>query len=277
MEKRLERMTEKKMKRVISDEIDNIPVRRESARKYIGASGIGSECDAEIAFGLRGFPNNSISPSLNRIFQEGHRKEPQIIKTIRDAGFHVNDKNNFGRQHRFSIFNDHIVGNADGLIEINGKPYILEIKTMNDNSFKSFVRLGLEYSHKKYYAQVQMLMNLSGMDNAILVAQNKNNQEFHDEIIERDEHFIIHMMMRIDRILRNDVTKRSVDESDYICRSCFKADVCWQGVLPETECATCMHSEANDEVKWYCNKHDKEAIDVCEDYEVYQPKSRVLG
>ena len=55
----------------------------EKPREYIGASIIGNDCEALIAFSLRGFPNDPIPYRLQRIFRDGHRIENDVIFDIK--------------------------------------------------------------------------------------------------------------------------------------------------------------------------------------------------
>ena len=72
---------------------------------------------------------------------------------------------------------------------------LLEIKSMNDASFKKFKKHGAKVSHQRYYAQVQLMMYLRPGDipvrRAMLIAYNKNNSEYWDECIEADHDYIM--------------------------------------------------------------------------------------
>ena len=54
--------------------------KRGEARSYIGASMAGTECIAQLALSLRGFPDDEPDPKLKRIFRDGHRIEDEVIK-----------------------------------------------------------------------------------------------------------------------------------------------------------------------------------------------------
>ena len=266
----------------LTRDIDAIAPREDTPREYIGASNVGSECEAEIAFSHRGFPNNELPPRTEIIFELGHMLENLILKHLKKANRNVWEKDgNTGKQYRGTAFNNHIIGNADGIIEVDSEAMLLEIKSMNDASFKKFKKHGAKISHQRYYAQIQLMLYLRPGDipmrRAILVAYNKNNSEYWDECIEADHDYIMYLRAKIQRILDNEATKKSIDETDWYCKSwCMKSDTCWHGVAPEKKCSTCKHAEANDHVRWRCSLHDKEAKDPCDDYEIYQPKARLL-
>ena len=67
--------------------------KREKARQYIGASGIGQACDASIAFSYRGYPDTPPDSKLARIFRDGHRIEYDVVRDLKKAGYHVMEKN----------------------------------------------------------------------------------------------------------------------------------------------------------------------------------------
>ena len=71
----------------VRERINAIPSTPQPARQYLGASGVGHQCEANLAFSLRGFPNTEPSPQLLRIFREGHRLEDQVVSDLKKAGY----------------------------------------------------------------------------------------------------------------------------------------------------------------------------------------------
>ena len=128
-------------------------------RAYIGASSIGHECTAMLAFSHRGYPNTPPDEQLKRIFRDGHRIEDLVVKDMTKAGIHVMEKDPMtGKQWRYTDYEGNSMGNADGIVELHdGSSAILEIKSMNDQKFKEFLKKGVKTSHPMYYAQMQYL------------------------------------------------------------------------------------------------------------------------
>ena len=115
----------------LTRDIDAIAPREDTPREYLGASNVGSESEAEIAFSHRGFPNNELPPRTERIFELGHMLENLILKHLKKANRNVWEKDgNTGKQYRGTAFNNHIIGNADGIIEVDSEAMLLEIKSM---------------------------------------------------------------------------------------------------------------------------------------------------
>lgn len=256
------------------DEADD----RGKPRQYIGASIIGNQCDAYITMCMRGFPEDPPPAFLKRIFNLGHILEDEIVKDLkRRADVRVWEVDGItGKQHTYDAWGGHVVCHTDGHIELDDDVLrILEIKSMNDNSFGKFVDKGVKVSHPHYFAQVQMMMGMSGFDETVFIAMNKNNCRYHAEIVEFDAFSFAHIKQRIERALSGEPGVRiSETPDDWRCEGCFKRSACWGKVDPPVSCATCKHSVPREDGGWQCHKHDREAIDPCASYEKYQPRAK---
>ena len=261
--------------KVVEEAVGEIEIDRGNPRQYIGASIIGNDCTAYIAFCLRGFPEDPIKPKMMRIFTLGHKIEDIVIKDLRDAGYEIIDKDPFtGWQKAYSDRGGHVSAHLDGKILIDGEYMLLEIKSMNDRNWKKFKKVGVQVSHPKYYAQCQMMMGLSDSDmsNAMLVAYNKNTSEYHSEVFEFDEFYYESLRHKIDLVMMRQARKIAKDSEDWRCRVCFRKTVCWQPPRVEPDCNLCQHSVPLEEKKeWWCTYHDKKAILPCDDFLLYAP------
>lgn len=261
--------------RAIDDGYDND--KREKAREYIGASIIGHPCDALLAYNLRGFPNDEPDARLKRIFGLGHILEDIVVKDLKTkADVRVWEVDGLtGRQHACELWGGHIVCHMDGHIELDdGVIRVLEIKSMNDASFTKFKKEGVKRSHPRYYGQLQMMMGMSDIHQSFFIAINKNNSEYHAEIVDYDEFEYSHIKERIERAMLGDAKKVSSDWTDWRCRGCFKRGVCWEGKAVPKRCQTCKHSRPTPQGDWHCVKHDRSADNVCDDYIQYEPSPR---
>lgn len=243
---------------------------RGKPRQYIGASGIGQACEASIAFSYRGYPDTPPDSKLKRIFRDGHRIEYDVVRDMKKAGFHVMEKNPMtGKQWRYEGYGGLVMGNADGILEIEGKTVGLEIKSMNDAKHKEFVKKGVKSSHSQYYDQMQFMMGLSGIGQFVLVAYNKNNSLYHHEYVDFDEFRFHYLLTKVERVLRNEAKKIATDESDWRCKGCFKRDACWHGAMPEERSVrTCGNSYADIDGNLHCDKCGGQS---CKDWTVYKP------
>lgn len=250
--------------------------KREKARRYIGASIVGTQCEAALAFNLRGFPNEEPDPHLKRIFGLGHKIEEMVVADLKKAGYAVFEVDGMtGKQFTYSEYGGHVVCHTDGLIEIEGQLHVLEIKSMNDASWGKFVNDGVKYSHPQYFAQVQMMMGMSRLPSALFIAYNKNNSKYHAEFVEFDPIEFSFIQERVGRALAGRVRKVSVDETDWRCRMCFKRGVCWEDRPVPQECQTCRFASPTADGWWHCEKRDEPAPGpACSHYEKFEPMKK---
>lgn len=257
------------IQKAYEDEAPRVP------RRYIGASSIGNKCDAAVAFQMRGFPDDPPSPRLKRIFQLGHDLEDQAVKDLKRAGVHVMERDPLtGKQFAYSEFGGHVACHLDGLIEQGDEVLLLEVKSMNDSSWTKFQKEGIKHSHPHYYAQCNLAMLLAGLRRTFFIAYNKNISEYHIEIFERDDFEVAYVKEKVERLLGGEATKVATDETDWRCRGCFKAGVCWHDKPVETHCAVCAHSVPHESGGWWCRKHEIVAEKPCASFKRWRPKDR---
>ena len=247
------------------------------SRKYIGASGVGNACDANLAFCLRGFPNTEPPSNLKRIFKMGHVIEEIVVADLKKAKnvvVHEVDSAT-GEQFSYSELGGHISCHTDGMIEVDGMSYVLEIKSMNHASFQKFVAKSIKISHHHYYCQVQMYMAFSKIRQSFFIAYNKDKSLYHAEIVEFDEVEWSYLKQRIVTVLNGDAAKVSTDATDWRCRGCFKLEVCWGDKAVPVEASSCAYGEPQKDGSWLCTNcgGDKGCNDPNK-YMRYRPRDR---
>tara|TARA_R110000823_G_scaffold14939_2_gene48986 strand:+ start:3172 stop:3957 length:786 start_codon:yes stop_codon:yes gene_type:complete len=245
--------------------------KRSKPRQYIGASGIGQPCLASIAFSYRGYPDTEPDERLKRIFRDGHKIEYDVVKDMRKANAHVMENDPLtGKQWRWSGYGGLVMGNADGLMEVDGETIGVEIKSMNDAKHKEFVRKGIRGSHPNYYDQMQFMMGLSGLTRFVLVAYNKNNSSYHHQYIDFDDFRWAYLTTKVEDVLNNRVSRIATDESDWRCRGCFKRDACWKEIEPEEKSVrTCGNSFADNNGTLQCKTCGGA---TCTDWKLFKPR-----
>jgi len=251
----------------------------EEPRAYIGASIVGHACDAMLAFNLRGFPADAPAPRSKRIFRLGHLLEDEVVADLKlRADVRVWEKDAFtGRQHRYERMGGHVVCHMDGHLQLSDSDeevMVLEVKSMNEASWKKFEKHGVKVSHPQYYAQLQMMMDMSGFEHAFFIAINKNTSAYHAQIVEADPFEQGFLRERVDRALESRAAKVSDDPEDWRCRGCFKKGVCWEGKPVPKTCRTCSWAAPADDGTWFCSKHEHTAVNACGDYDLYVPEAK---
>jgi CRISPR/Cas system-associated exonuclease Cas4 (RecB family) len=251
---------------------------RGEARCYIGASMAGTDCIAQMSLSLRGFPDVAPDPQLKRIFFAGHRIEDWVVFDLKKrADLRVYEKDDMtGRQHRREWLNGHVSCHSDGLVDFEdgSGQAILEIKSMNDANFKKFQTTGVKSSHRRYYRQMQMMMAMFRIERSLFVAYNKNNSQYHAEIVSFDQEEWDTMYVKIQAALDGQAVRVSAAPEDWRCKSCFKRESCWNIPDVSPACQFCEHSFANKNGGWTCKLTGREALDACDKYEMFRPTQK---
>lgn len=251
--------------------------KEERARRYIGASIVGDQCDNYLALSMRGFPNDPPSPQLKRIFALGHALEDQVVADLKKhADLRVWEVDGLtGKQHTYTDWGGHISCHMDGHIELDDDVVrCLEIKSMNRNSFDKFQTYGVKRSHPHYFAQLQMMMGMSGFTEAVFISLCKDNSAYHAQLVAYDEIEFAFIRARVERILEGGRVSRITDDPlDWRCQGCFKRTSCWDGLGDATKaCALCIFARPRDDGEWQCSLHNKLAREVCSEFQEYRAK-----
>lgn len=196
------------------------------SREYIGSSSIGNPCSRAIWYAYKGHEKKPLTAKQIRTFEMGKILEEMIKEQVRLLGFPLNDGAQFT-----ACYDDDIKifqGNVDGMLEINGRFVILEIKTANDSNFQSFLKKGLKEWSPTYYSQVQAYMGMKGVDSAYILVLNKNTAELHDEYVKFDDLFYHELKAKAKIISEAEEPPERINKSPlfYMCSMCQYKEVC---------------------------------------------------
>lgn len=253
-------------------------------KPLIGASAVGNDCDAYLAYNLRGFPGVTPPPKLKRIFKLGHGIEDDVVEDIMSAivahpesGIKFLPNAPDGMQWGGRLYGGHFRGRADGLLthEVDGETTLAEIKSLSEKNFKDFQK-GLRGTKNsllaKYHCQCVAMMGLMSLKRALLIAYCKNTSDYHVELIEFDRTIWDWLTARVELAMNGSARRVSDKPDGFRCRFCDKRTVCWTEDMDHAvarKCTTCRHSVASRDGKWFCNKHSKICSDPCDDWERY--------
>lgn len=239
----------------------------EKARTYLGASVIGKECARALWYAFRWANYEKFEGRMLRLFQTGHLAEPRFTDDLRSIGADVQEVDAAtGKQFGYVGHGGHARGHADGIATgIPGggkKQHIVEYKTHSSKSFEKLKRLGVKKAKPEHYAQMTWYMGKAGLDRALYLAVNKDNEELHSERIEFDPVEFARIEARFDAIIfaGEPPSKISEDPHYYLCGWCVHKGVCHTDQVPQKTCRSCCHStpEREGDGRWSCAKHGPE-------------------
>ena len=235
----------------------------EPARPYLGASIIGKECSRALWYDFRWAGREVFEGRMFRLFQTGHLEEPRMIADLRAIGAEVYDVDPAnGRQFGFKDHGGHMRGHMDGCarhIPTGGaKWHVLEFKTHSAKSFAELKRHGVKKAKPQHYDQMTWYMGKTGMDRALYLAKNKDNDELHSERIEFDRVRFEQIQAKASYIIFSvePPPKLSDDPAFFVCKFCTHRPVCHGNRVPAISCRTCCHSTPvlNGDGQWDCSR-----------------------
>jgi len=215
-------------------------------RQYIGGSNVGHACERSIALRLRGYPTDPITPSKQRIFDDGHRIEVVVVGMLREVMDRIDGVE---LTHTGAIENqreNHYYGlvcrtHADGVLKHDGVESLLEVKSANDNSFRETKRLGMKYAHPEYYDQMQLMMGLNNMSAGLFIMYNKNNSKTYSETVYFNLFTYKYLLQRIEHIAAGEDERGPKVPTDFRCNLCSYVHCCWFGYELPKKYRTCRH------------------------------------
>jgi hypothetical protein len=225
-------------------------------RPYIGMSGLGHSCYRYLWFSFRWCFSDSISKRQARLFHRGHREEVEVINALMTAGVKV-----YGAQTELVDAYGHCKGHVDGLcigvIEAPKTEHLLEIKTMNDKSFKDTKDKGVKQSKPVYWAQMQLYMLKMKLTRALFVAVNKNDDNIYIERVRADYNEGDALISKAKSLVLEETAPQKVFQSTwYECKYCSARNVCHNGYPIIQTCRSCVNSSPTNNGGWHCGFHD---------------------
>lgn len=249
---------------------------KEAPRTYLGMSQIGDPCERKLWYYFRHVKRISFPGRTLCLFERGQNEESPITKKLRSIGITVIDRDEAtGEQFGFIGYKGHAKGHMDAVL--HGVPaapktyHVGEYKTHGDKSFQDLIKNGVAKSKPVHEAQMQEYMGHSGMDRALYVAVNKNDDDIYAERLHFDKARFDELEAKTARIIdASEPPQRMKEDSTWFeCRWCDYREICHSDKIPLANCRTCARSTPIDGGKWSCEKHG-EATGLCDDH-IYIP------
>lgn len=237
-------------------------------RPYLGASGIGNECDRAGWLTFHWASKRTIGAPGVKAIEDGHRGEElmaQRLMLVPGIELYRADPES-GRQFGFENLGGHMRGNVDGvivgLLQAPKTPHVWEHKVCNEKKFNKLVELKNEVGEKNalrkwdiiYFGQAQLYMHHLELTRHYLTVTTPGNRA---EISCRTEYDPEYAMKQIARAKRMIYDQRPLDRVTdnpawYLCKWCDHYGNCHGGSLPESNCRTCIHATPLETGEWHC-------------------------
>jgi len=163
-----------------------------------------------------------------RIFHLGDAVHEMIQRELKEAGVL--------EQAEVPIKNDEygIVGHCDAILNLGGKKWLGEFKTINSHQFR-----GLTSPKPEHVEQVSLYMFCTGIHDAIVLYFCKDTSEIKEFKVKYEQSRVDELLLIIKEVERAIAgrklpTRAAVAITESPCRYCAMADKCW-GEDPEPE------------------------------------------
>jgi len=164
--------------------------RPEYTQDHFWATSFG-DCDRKLAYNWIGAPKEPIDPQGRRVFDVGDEMHERYGRYVEYTGT-LRRLEIPHRDETFSI-------RADGIIEIDNEPYLIEFKSINTFGFKN-VKYGK--ISPGYLKQVLITCYLAKVRKCIMVFENKNSQYMEEVLIDTEDPKYAHLWTEIENTVK---------------------------------------------------------------------------
>lgn len=148
---------------------------RDKNNFYITDAG---KCPRQIYFKFKKYPRQEPEPRILRIFDHGDYTHMRIMSTLFGLGI--------VRAVEIKIPPQEIIsGRSDAIISIDGKPYVVEIKSISQYKFQKLA--APEQDHMK---QIQLYLHYFKITDGIVIYEDKNTQELKEFLVKYDSRLV---------------------------------------------------------------------------------------
>jgi len=174
---------------------------------------LGNPCDRNLYLAYNGqLPDQVIGAKTVRIFDVGNSLEVRMKKYFERTGIFL------AAEQTVRLGNPPISGRYDFLLKHDeyGR-VILELKSINDAGFDALI----ETPKSEHLVQLQIYLNLAGLENGILLYENKNDQKLKAFKVIKDVSLwesVIERCLKIQAMLPSDVPSNCNGEFFCSCR-----------------------------------------------------------
>lgn len=235
-------------------------------RPYLGLSGLGDKCIRKVWYQFRHCFKPQFPTRMLRLFRRGDREEFTFVWLLKGIGFEIHEVDSDGKQFSVSDFENHLKGNLDGVAKapkkfwkagFKPKPFLLEMKTVNDKGFKEFCKKGVKATNSKYYYQMQGYAGYENLCGALFCMVNKNTDELYFEWVESKANEFEFLVSKAEEIIGSQAPPeklRGASASWFECRFCDAKDICHKGAASQKMCRTCRWASPAENAQWTCAK-----------------------
>ena len=162
-------------------------------------SNFGNACDRFLWLHYHGkLKGGEINAQVSRIFNIGNSAEARYLQYFLKAGLMKGDKYGTHREItcKITVHGAPVSGRADFLLDYNGTPYIIELKTIKKADFDKLLA-----PKKDHATQIQFYLNILNIERGAVLYECKDNQQIKIFEVIRSDGFWKSVEARIAKIM----------------------------------------------------------------------------
>ncbi|WP_320055736.1 hypothetical protein [Desulfuromonas thiophila] len=208
---------------------------QQEARRYLGGSRLGVECERQLqyeVFATPKDPEKDFPGRILRVFERGHWAEAALVRWLELAGVTILTEDEGGGQFGFSDFDGLFQGHCDGILtggpeSFGPFPRLWENKCIKADDWRALSSHGLRKEKPVYWAQCQVYMDRFGLaeNPALFSAVNANTMGIYWEAVPYNPQAVAALDAKAARILQaclagEQLPRLSQDPNFYQCKWC---------------------------------------------------------
>ena len=167
------------------------------------------------------------------------------------------------RQIRISACQGHFGGSIDGKVKMPKRYgiqqdviFLSEDKTQGTQKFAKLQTKGVQIEKYQHFCQQSIYGFKLGLEYALYISANKNNDDLHVEVIKLDHFLGQELENKAEKIIFSQTPPNKVSASAnfFECNWCDYKDICWNGKPAEKNCRSCHFCKPVDNAQWECHK-----------------------
>ncbi len=187
--------------------------------KSLRSSGIGDVCNRRIFYYMTcGELANEIDTDLIAIFEEGKEQEPAVRRYLSELGYEIKKAGYTENWDKFGIS-----GQLDGTLDIDGKRFIVEIKTVSEYAWESIqtVKDMTDGYYLKWYAQLQTYLLMFNYDKGLFILKRKQSKQIRIIEVDLDYEYAEGLLKKAE-LIKQAITTNTPPEFLGVVRECKK-------------------------------------------------------
>ena len=213
---------------------------KEQTHFYITDAG---KCARAVFFKFKNAPRAPMEPRLLRVFERGEQLHQNIFNILYRLRIGVTTEVKIPEQEIVS-------GRADAILCIDGKNYVLDIKSMNSMVFRNLHEPKIENVY-----QIQLYLHYFKIPHGILMYIDKDKQDIKEFIVQYDEQLVQSLLSQFESLkdkINNDIVPAALQDypNNWQCSYCQFREICDMAGGEELPWDTFKQKMQEQETQW---------------------------